>query len=133
MHTHIDHIFLICKGFDIRLKSIPSSGMFLADNLGTENFTTLNCSILAYNEPVYIRWSMENFRSISSNLTVDNDTAPESFYIEESMINITSTNFFTQSHLTILNLTSDLDGVVVFCGTHEDPKVANFSLRVYCK
>lgn len=122
--------FFICKGFDIRMKSIPSSGTLLADNMGTKNFAALNCSILSYNKPVFVQWSL---RSISSDQRIDNSKAPELFYIKEEVINITSKSFFTQSHFIILNLTSDLDGVVVFCGTHEDPKMANFSLRVYRK
>ena len=112
------------------MKSMPSSGTLLAENLGTKNFAALNCSILSYNEPVSVLWSLRN---ISSDQIVDNNTAPKLFYIEEEVINITSKNFFTQSRFIILNLTSDLDGVVVFCGTHEDPKMSNFSLRVYCK
>lgn len=126
-----DHgFFLAYKGFDTCMKSMPSSGTLLADNLGTMNFAIINCSILSYSKSVSVLWSLRN---ISTDHRVDNNTAPELFYIEEEVTNITRRNFFTQSHFIILNLTSDLDGVVVFCGTHEEPKVANFSLRVYCK
>ena len=124
--------FFLCKGFDTRMKSMPLSGTLLADDLGTENFTASNCSILSNNKPISILWSSENFRNVSSNQTIDNKTAPELFYVEE-VIKSTSENFFTLSRLTILNLTSDFDGVIVFCGTSEDLKMANFSLRVYCK
>lgn len=122
--------YLAHKGFDTCMKSMPSSGTLLADNLGTKNFAIVNCSILSYNKPVSVLWSLRN---ISADHRVDNNTAPELFYIVEEVTNITRRNLFTQSHFIIPYLTSDLDGVVVFCGTREDPKVANFSLRVYCK
>ena len=128
--TYIINLFLTCEGFDTHMKPVPSSGTLLADSLGAENFTILNCSILASSTPVTVLWRVENFRNSSTDLVVKSDTAPELFYIEEKVTK--SKHFFTQSHLTILNLTSDLDGVVVFCGTNEDPKLANFSIRVYC-
>ena len=114
------------------MRSMPLSATLLADDLGTKSFTALNCSILSNNKPVSILWSLGNFRDVSSNQSIDNETAPELFYIEEVIKN-TSKNFFTLSRLIILNLTSDFDGVTVFCGTNEDAKMANFSLRVYCK
>ena len=36
-----------------------------------------------------------------------------------------------QNKLTVQNLTSDLDGVIVYCGTEEEPELANITLRIY--
>ena len=40
---------------------------------------------------------------------------------------------YSQNELTVLNLTSNLDGVTICCGTEEEPELANFTLRVYRK
>ena len=37
------------------------------------------------------------------------------------------------NELIILNLISDLDGMIICCGTEEEPELANFTLRVYRK
>ena len=37
------------------------------------------------------------------------------------------------SYSYVLNLTSDLDGKMVYCGTNEKTKLANFTLRIYRK
>ena len=41
------------------------------------------------------------------------------------------TTFTFQNHLTVLNLVSDLDGVIIFCGTGAIPQQAHFFLRIY--
>ena len=37
------------------------------------------------------------------------------------------------NELSILNLTADLDNVIVYCGMEENPMLANFTLRIYSK
>lgn len=111
---------------------MPLSGSLLVDYCGAKNFTTLNCSILTSSRPVHIVWSVQHLRNNSAILMVEDNTEPELFYIVES-VKTASQNFFSQSYFTILNLTSELDGVIVYCGTKEEPKIANFSLRIYCK
>ena len=39
---------------------------------------------------------------------------------------------YTQNKLTISNLTANHNGVKVYCGSEDQPKMANFTLRIYC-
>ena len=48
----------------------------------------------------------------------------EVFFIHGGILN---------TKLTILTLSSNLDGVLVYCGTEDEPLIANFTLRIYRK
>ena len=112
---------------------MPSSGILIAKHEGAENAITLNCSILSINKTVHIQWSVQNFKNNSKIQVISNETAPDLFNIKER-VETASRNFFTQSYFTVQNISSELDGVIVYCDTNEEPaEVADFTLRVYCK
>lgn len=115
------------------MKSIPLSGAVIANYEGAEDFITLNCSILSSNEAVHIQWSLQSLKDNPAIQPIGNNTAPHLFYVTEKVIEISSNNFFSCSNLTIKNMTAELDGVVIFCGTDETPAISNFSLRLYRK
>ena len=118
----------------MHMKSFPPSGSQIVDHLGAENFATLNCSILARNKAVHIRWSVQNFKGNSDVHVLEENTAALRglLHITEE-VESASKNFLTHSHLTIRQLTSEFDNAIVYCGTEDDLKQANFTLKVYCK
>ena len=60
-----------------------------------------------------------------------NNAAPELFSFSGDPI--PGLNFTYENSLTVTNLTSDLDGVIIYCGTGVQPRQANFTLRIYRK
>ena len=118
-------IYYCLTGFDdsIIVNTEPPSGSQLVGLDGTSNFITLNCSVYHGNDKEIV-WSVQNFRSWATVKRVNYDVAPGLFYVSKE------TN---QSHFTIQNLTSEFDGVTVFCGTEEEHKLANFTFKLYRK
>ena len=94
---------------------------------GASNTTTLNCSIVT-NKNISLFWSLQYLNGTQVQ-PVLSSTEPDLFNIT------TSENHSThiQSHFHILNLTSDLDSVKVFCGTDQEYQLANFTYRIYRK
>ena len=115
----------------------PPSGTVIANFEGTENVTTLTCNVTNPNNGNQIgtRWSIENFRNVSELQiinTIDERTASLFFLISGDQ-RPTNPSITFVNRLTILNLTSGLDGATVYCGIGEDLRQANFTLRVYRK
>ena len=109
----------------------PPSGSVIANFEGTVNATTLSCNITNEGSQVSTQWSIENFRDAPSRFISDN-LAPELFSFSGDPIP-TVPNFTYRNRLTVLNWTSELDRVTVFCGTGADPEQANFVFRIYRK
>ena len=105
----------------------------IADFEGTLNVATLTCNVTtAGGIPLPTSWSVADFRGLSRLQTVLDSFAPELFSLSGNPLpNNRAINSMNQ--LTIVNLTSDLDGVTVFCGTGAMLQQAAFFLRVYRK
>ena len=56
--------------------------------------------------------------------------APELFFVGGDP-RVPNNDILFDNKLTILNWTAELDGVIVYCGTGQDRKQANFTLRIY--
>ena len=114
----------------------PPSGSVIADFEGTVNVTTLNCNItIISNEQgiqVVTAWNIANFRGVSAVTGLLLNTAPEIFEFGGDPIPA-SPQFTYLNRLTILQLTSELDGTIIYCGTGQDPEQASFILRIYRK
>ena len=101
----------------------PSSGSVLADFEGTLNAATIQCNISGtQGTQITTQWELQNFRGNPMDVSIIN--APAGLF---------GFSGFYDNRLTILNLTSELDKVTVFCGTGWEPKGANFTLRIYSK
>ena len=109
----------------------PPSGSVIVNFEGTENFTTITCNV-TNSEGIQIstQWSLGNFRG-SDRLQTINNAAPELFEIDGDPQ--PGTIFTFENYLTVLNLVSDLDRVIVYCGTGAWPQEASFTLRIYSK
>ena len=111
----------------------PPSGSVIANFEGTLNAITINCSVTnSQGARVTTEWTLTNFGGDESDaLFTLTNIAPELFSFSGDPIpgfNVTYMN-----SLTVTNLTSDLDGVIIYCGTGIQFQQANFTLRIYRK
>lgn len=81
------------------------------------------------------QWNLRNYGpGESSSLVTVNNVAGVGELLDiggdpiPGLENVTYNN-----QLTVLNLTSELDEVIVFCGTGQQQALANFTLRIYRK
>ena len=109
----------------------PSSGSVIADFEGAANVTTLVCNVTEMSgERGVTVWSIANFRGMSGVAILLLTTAPGLFEFGGEPIPATP-QFTYLNRLTILQLTSELDEVVLYCGTGRNSEQANFILRIY--
>ena len=102
----------------------------IANFEGAFNVATLTCNVTNEGFQISTQWTLGNFREGGSELQ-SVTSAPEFFSISGDVTSDPRITF--QNRLTILNLTYELDGVVVYCGTSEELQQANFTLKVYRK
>ena len=96
---------------------------------GAENATTITCNVTnSQGIQISAQWSLGNFRGSEGLQTIIN-AAPELFKIDGDLI--PGTTFTFENKLTVLNFVSDLDRVIVYCGTGARPQEASFTLRIY--
>lgn len=113
-------VFISCSDFVTSSNFDPPSGSVLPDIEGTINFTTLSCVIVSGNMNRTVVWSIQ---SLSDKEITQINNSKEGFLIHGSL----------QNKLTVQNLTSNLDGAVLYCGTEQEPRLANFTIRIYRK
>lgn len=96
---------------------------------GTPNATTITCNITVDGgNQITTQWNVGNFRrggpdslqgvSNSTLFSVGGDPVP-------------NTTFLFENELTVVNFAAELDGVVVYCGSGQEPRQASFTLRIY--
>ena len=110
----------------------PPSGSVTANHEGTENVTTINCNVTdGRTPPVQLptRWSIQDFRGVAGLQTITDDFDTDLFFVSGDRRQ--SGTF--RNRLTILRLSSELDGVTLYCGIGAFPQQANFPLRIYRK
>ena len=112
----------------------PASGTLIADFEGTLNAITFTCNVTEPELGVMgiTQWSIQNFRGVTVRRTITVNLAPELFLISGDELTDTP-GFLANNILIIQNFTSELDEVVLYCGTARNPQVANFTLRLYRK
>ena len=95
----------------------------LADFEGTLNAATIQCNVTStQGTQITTQWQLRNFRGNPMDTSIIN--APAGLFAFSG---------FYENRLTVLNLTDELDKVIVFCGTGLKPEGANFTLRIYRK
>ena len=102
----------------------PQNGSVIVGLEGASNTATLNCSIVT-DKNISLFWSLQYLNGTQ----VLSSAAPDLFNITTS----DNRSSYIQSYFQILNLTSDLDGVKVFCGTNGEYQPASFTYRIYRK
>lgn len=109
------------------IETEPASGSVITDLEGSVNGTSITCNIFSA-EKWPIVWHLQNVQG-NPDIQPLSDSANMFVVHNDSDLHSGSHSF----KLTILNSTSTLDGVVVFCGTAERPRLANFTIRIIRK
>ena len=103
----------------------------IANFEGTLNAATVNCSVTnSQGIRVTTQWTLGNFRGSDAFVTINN-VAPELLRLSGDPV--PGFNYTYENSLTVTNLTSVLDGVVVYCGTGLQAQQGKFTLRIYRK
>ena len=107
----------------------PPSGSVIANFEGIPNATTIICNITHGGSQITTQWNVANFRGGGPNNLFAPTVAPELFSVGGDPM--PNTNFLFDNELTILNWAAELDRVMVYCGTGQEPQQASFTLRIY--
>ena len=112
----------------------PPTGTLIVNFEGTlENAVTITCNITHIIQNVVTQistqWNIENFRNSANLVSLPSDNIPE-ITIDGDLRPSGST---FRNRLTISALTSQLDGVIIHCGTGEQPQQASYPVRIYRK
>ena len=109
----------------------PPSSTVIPNFEGTVSNTTITCNITNGGIQIGTQWNIENFGG-NPNLQTVNNVAPNIFDIGGDLRPGSNVDTF-QNQITILNFTSDLDNVTLYCGTGVERRMANFTIRIYRK
>ena len=94
----------------------PPSGSVIANFVGALNAITINCSVTnSQGARISTGWTLINFGGSDAIFTPNNTASPELFGFSGD--SVPGFHFTYENSLAITNLTSDLDGVIVYCGT----------------
>jgi hypothetical protein len=104
-----------------RVETCPACGSLIAGYQGATNMSALVCNVFRDNQQITTVWSTGT--ATSSSIVPLSQNSPS--------LRVTNSSYANK--LSIHALTSNLDNVVVYCGTKEKPKLANFTLRIYSK
>ena len=104
-----------------RVETRPGCGALIAGYKGDRNMSALVCNVFRDNQQTTTVWS--------AGTATSRGIIP----LSQSSGSLSVSNNIYASKLSILALTSDLDNLVVYCGTEEKPELANFTLRIYSK
>jgi hypothetical protein len=130
-YNNIGFVSYYTIGLGIVTFSDPPSGSVVANFKGTINATTLTCNVSNNGHQIASIWTVKDFRNTSGHDVVTR-VAPDLFHVDgdpDSFVDTPRENF--DNRLTILNFTSELDGMILYCGTKANPDEANFTLRLY--
>lgn len=83
--------------------------------------SALVCNVFRDNQPTTTVWSTGTV------------TSSEIIPLSQSSASLQVSGGIYAKKLSIVALTPDLDNVIIYCGTKENPKLANFTLRIYSK
>ena len=107
----------------------PPSGSVIANFEDTTNASTIVCNISHGGRQISTQWTVANFRGDGPNVLYPFNIAPELFSAGGDPI--PNTDFLFNNELTFLTWAAELDGVIIYCGTGQDPQQASFTLRIY--
>lgn len=103
----------------------PPSGTVVANFEGTINAANLTCNITRdEGTQTDTFWSFVNFRGVAGRQSLINLVSSQNLFLAQGLF---------LNELTVTNWTSEIDQVIVFCGTGGKPTQANLTLRIYRK
>ena len=111
----------------------PPNGSVIANFEGTENPATISCNITTdqgVQMQVTTQWHVEYYRGNTTLLSISS-LPPGLFEITGDPVDIPDVTSTFENRVRVLNLVSDLDGAIIFCGIGAVPRQAHFVLRIY--
>ena len=111
----------------------PDSGTTIANFEGTLNAITLTCNVTFQTTQISTTWSVGSFQGVEGPQVIDQNLGTELLFETGGDPDPNNPGLTYLNQFTILNLTTELDGVTIFCGTGGDLQQAQFLLRVYSK
>ena len=91
---------------------------------GTINVPTLICNVTRDGIQIDTFWTIGNFRGVPGGQVLVNLMSSQNIFVAEGLL---------LNELRVTNWTSEVDRVIVFCGTGGDPTQTNVTLRIYRK
>jgi hypothetical protein len=123
---HVNHLYLrFFVGYGVAdfISPVPS-GSVVANFEGVVNAPTLICNVTRGEIQIDTFWSIANFRGVPSGVSLLNLMSSQNVFLAEGIF---------LNELRVTNWTSEVDQVIVFCGTGGNPTQTNVTLRVYRK
>ena len=112
-----------------RFIDLPTEDM-VANFEGAVNATTLTCDVTNEGSQVSTIWSVANFGEVAAPRPVT-IADPESDFLLIGGDPRPNLTFTFGNRITVLNWTSAVDVVTLFCGTGREPEQVSISLRIY--
>ena len=113
----------------------PPSGSVIANFEGTLNATTLTCDVTNSGIRISTTWFVQGLVGDGFVQTISDEFDPQLFLVSgDPRPNLGPDRTF-RNRLTIVNLTAELDGVIIYCGIGQssESEQANFTVRIYHK
>ena len=107
----------------------PASGSVIGNILGTQNIM-LFCEVRE-SGLIQTLWLLRTKDDIQNNHQPDSVGDDNRFIFTGDVILSNGFNIHLNTNLTIVEMTAELDGAVIFCGGGDDNFLGNFSLRTY--
>ena len=108
--------------------SVPENSTVIAHFEGEEGNCELSCEVKNNGTQTDTVWSIENYMGKSERQTMT-DLDDEMFTISGNQRPLSELNY--RNHLNISNCSSkELNGTVVYCGSHENPHQSRFEFKV---
>ena len=96
----------------------------IANFEGAINATTLICNVTRGENQIDTFWRIANFCGVAGRRSLLTLMSSQNIFVAEGLF---------LNELMVTNWTSEVDRVIVFCGTGGDPTQTNVTLRIYRK
>ena len=126
------NVLPFCTGCCLVENVSPPSGSIIADFGGLLNNTIFMCDVIVNNgsQQITTQWFIENLGGNTGLRALPQDA---NLFLLTGDQRPSDPSLTFNNHLVLLNLTSNLDDATIYCGTGQNPRQANFSLRIYRK
>ena len=108
----------------------PASGSFIDNFVGAKNIT-LFCEVVLESEMVKTEWFLRTEDDIQSNRQPGSLLGDKRFIVTGDVVVSGGVDVSLNTNMTIVEMTAELDGAVMFCGGGDVNFLGNFSLRAY--
>ena len=108
----------------------PASGSFIDNFVGAKNIT-LFCEVVLESEMVKSEWFLRTEDDIQINRQPGSLLGDNRFIATGDVVVSGGIDVSLNTNMTIVEMTAELDGAVIFCGGGDVNFLGNFSLRAY--